>query len=134
MSAKWDLVRDIAYVLIPLGGFVLATPILMSVLPWELETGEYHGEFWAIGLAAALGVVGAPGYLYILFRSASIDASAVGLRRWLVVSLAFAGIASIIAIPFTVILAWPLAIFPVATLSCCIELAVRCTRAWRRAA
>ena len=133
MNTTWGITRAVIYVLVPLSILLLAAAIVMSVLPWELKTGEFHWAFWAIGLAAGLGIFAAPGYVVALFKPSHSADGAAGQRSWLIASLSVAVLAALVAIPCTLVLAWPLAILPVATCGFCIDLLARTVRRWRRA-
>lgn len=115
------MIRRSLFVLVPLFSLLLSAPILTDVLPHEVRTGDYHWPFWLVGLAAALGVVAAPGYLAMVFRPLAARRCAVR-RWWLRVSLVLALFSCIVGVGFTILAFWPIAILPLAAVAMCIRL------------
>lgn len=103
-------------------------PVVFGVLPYELTLRQYHFEFWLIGAAAAIGVLSAPAYLYVLFGG-GMETSARALKRNVVrASLLSGAVAAVAAFIFTILAFWPLTIFPGLTLAMCLHLWIRYER------
>jgi hypothetical protein len=128
MSVRWFF-----FVGVPLVSLLLSAPILTEVLPFEVRSGDYHWQFWLVGLAAALALIAAPGYLYAVFRRSPAP---LNTRRkwWLRASLSAASVASVIGTGFTILAFWPLAFLPLASLGMCIWLWIEMGREDKAAA
>jgi hypothetical protein len=96
-----NLALDLAMVVFPLLSLLFATPIVTEVLPFELDSGQLHAQFWIIGVAAAAGVISAPGYLFALIRGVNVRHLGIGPRVWVLSSLGMAALACAAAVPFT---------------------------------
>ena len=115
------MIRKVIYVLIPLMSLLLSAPIVTEVLPREVSSGEYHWQFWLIGLASALGLLSAPGYLAAVFRRSS-SAGLSWKRWWLRLSLVLALLSCLVGVGFTVLAFWPVVVLPVAAAAMCVRL------------
>lgn len=120
-------VRWLFFVGVPLVSLLLSAPILTEVLPFEVRSGDFHWQFWLVGLAAALALVAAPGYLYLVFKRSPAPLTAPW-KWWLRASLIAASLASLIGTGFTILAFWPLAILPLASLGMCVWLWVEMVR------
>jgi hypothetical protein len=120
-------VRWLFFVGVPLVSLLLSAPILTEVLPYEARSGDYHWPFWLIGLAAALALVAAPGYLYAVFMRSPPPLTSPR-KWWLRASLIAASVASLIGTGFTILAFWPVAVFPLASLGMCVWLWIEMQR------
>ena len=110
---KSTLMKVVA-VAVPSLSLLMALPILTEVLPREVRSGEYHWQFWLIGLAALLGILSSAGYLEAVLK---VGLQSRGSKReaWVRLSLVGAVLASLCGLVFSVIAFWPLALLPLLT-------------------
>lgn len=109
-----SMLMKIVAIALPSLSLLMALPILTEVLPREVRSGEYHWQFWLVGMAALLGILSSAGYLEAVLKAGSQSRES-RQQTWVRLSLVGAILASLCGVAFSVIAFWPLALLPLLT-------------------